>query len=188
MKEIWKDIENYEGYYQVSNLGRIRSVTREVIHKNGNKHTYYGSIKSQSFDKDGYKIVTFSKDSIKKSYKVHRLVAAAFLDNPNNYSAVNHKNEDKTDNCVDNLEWCDNAYNNQYGTRLERISVTQGTPIVQLTIEGEYVARYNSMSRAGAAVNGYAAPIKCALIGKSYISYDYCWCYEWEYDKYFRTE
>lgn len=99
MEEIWKDIEGYEGKYQVSNTGEVKSLN------------YRGSGKTkllrQTADKDGYKCVIFCKNGKVKGYKVHRLVAIAFIPNPNSLPIINHKDEDKTNNCVDNLEWCD---------------------------------------------------------------------------------
>ena len=182
MEEIWKDIEGYEGLYQISSQGRVRSLDRTIVYSNGNVHKYYGSFKKQSFDAGGYKIVTLSKNSKTTTHKVHRLVAKAFIENPKNFKNINHIDEDKTNNNVDNLEWCDTAYNNSYGTRLERVSKTAGTPIVQLTIDGDYVNTYNSISAAAKSVGGNAAPIRDVLVGNSYISYGYCWWYEWEYE------
>lgn len=100
--EIWKDCKGYEGKYQVSNKGRVWSV-------GGQRY-----LKGCS-DKDGYlRVHLTAKNGKDKTEKIHRLVALAFLDNPNNYPIVNHKDECKSNNCVNNLEWCDIAYNNAY--------------------------------------------------------------------------
>lgn len=114
MEEIWKDIINYEGKYEVSNLGRVRSLSY-----NGT-----GEIKflKQSTNKRGYKRVGLCKDGKTKHYYVHRLVAMTFIPNPNNYKEVNHKDEKPSNNDVKNLEWCDTKYNNNYGTRGKKIS------------------------------------------------------------------
>lgn len=102
MKEIWKDCKGYEGLYQVSNLGRVWSI--------GSQKYLNGSI-----DKDGYiQVYLTAKNGKCKKERVHRLVALVFLDNPNNYPQVNHKDENKGNNCVDNLEWCDSKYNTTY--------------------------------------------------------------------------
>ena len=109
MKEIWKDCKGYPGY-QISNLGRVWSVKRQRYLKG-------------CYDKYGYiKVCLTAKNGKTKTERIHRLVALAFLDNPNNYPQVNHKDENKQNNCVDNLEWCDAKYNNNYGTRTKRIS------------------------------------------------------------------
>ena len=98
--EIWKDIEGYEGLYEISNLARIRR-----INKNGIR------IKKKVLDKDGYECINLSKDKIIKGYKVHRLIAMHFIDNPNNLPEVNHENGIKNDNRISNLIWCDRSYN-----------------------------------------------------------------------------
>lgn len=123
MQEIWKDIENYEGYYQVSNLGRVRSVNRIVINSMGGKIQHLqGKLQILKPGKLGYVIAQLSKDNKRKYCKVHRLVAQAFIPNPDNLPEVNHKDENKANNRVDNLEWCDREYNVNYGTCSLRIS------------------------------------------------------------------
>lgn len=91
MTEIWRDIKGYEGLYQASNLGRIKSLG------NGGKGRYYGRIviMSQCTDKDGYKVLGLTKNGIRKNFRVHRLIADAFIPNPDNLPEVNHKDEDK---------------------------------------------------------------------------------------------
>ena len=115
MKEEWRDIKGYEGKYQVSNLGRVRS----LIDSHGN---YREKILNYSPKKDGYIQVSLCKKGKSKDFKLHRLVAEAFIPNSNNLSCINHKDEDKTNNCVSNLEWCNYSYNTNYGTRNRRVS------------------------------------------------------------------
>lgn len=117
MQEIWKDIEGYEGLYQVSNLGRVKSLCQNNM-KNG-------SIMKLCFDKYGYNVITLRNKGKKKTYKVHRLVALHFIDNPNNHPQLNHIDEDKTNNASSNLEWCDAKYNTNYGTGIKRRSYKQ---------------------------------------------------------------
>lgn len=112
MKEVWKDIENYEGIYQVSNLGNVKVLSRQVWNGKGFR-TQDERILQQSNNQWGYNIVTLTKDSKRKPHKVHRLVAQAFIPNPENKEQVNHIDGNKTNNNVNNLEW---------NTRQENIS------------------------------------------------------------------
>ena len=110
MLEIWENIRGYEGLYQVSNYGRIKS-----LHKNGKIINGY-------IDGKGYMHVALSKNGKKKWFRIHRLVAQAFIPNHDNLPIINHKDENKLNNRVDNLEWCTTKYNNCYGTRVKRVS------------------------------------------------------------------
>lgn len=105
MKEIWKSVDNYGDYF-ISNLGNIKST------KNGKE-----LFMALSEDKDGYFKVKLFKNNCPKTKYIHRLVAETFIPNPKNLRCVNHKDENKQNNCVDNLEWCSIKYNNNYGTR-----------------------------------------------------------------------
>lgn len=117
MQEIWKDIKNYEGLYQVSNLGRIKSLDRLDIYG----RRVHGRILKPGKDHQGYLGIGLCKEGIRKSKRIHRLVAETFIPNPNKYLEVNHKDEDKENNAINNLEWCDRKYNGNYGTIKERI-------------------------------------------------------------------
>ena len=112
--EVWKDIEGYEGLYQVSNLGNVKSFPRHGTRTN---QVFF---LSQSKDSKGYMRVWLSNGKVQKNFKVHRLVASAFVENPNNLPQVNHKDENKQNNSLLNLEWCNRKYNCNYGTRLDR--------------------------------------------------------------------
>lgn len=115
--EIWKDIERYEGLYAISNLGRVKSFDKIIPRKNGTTYFLKGRVMKQNLVGPigkKYLCVDLFKDGVRRSSKVHRLVAKAFIDNPENYPCINHKNEDKEDNRVDNLEWCSYSYNNTY--------------------------------------------------------------------------
>ena len=119
--EIWKDIPDYKGLYQVSNLGRIKSL-------------YFGKerILKTHKDKYGYLISHLHNNSKGKTHFVHRLVALAFIPNPENYPMINHKDESRDNNCVENLEWCDCKYNLNYGSRNIRLSkAKKGKPLTE---------------------------------------------------------
>ena len=120
MIEEWRPIEGYEGLYEVSNTGRVRSVDRYVKYSNGQIHLHKGKVLSPVKSNLGYLLVSLCCNGKYKSISVHRLIAQAFIENPDNLPEINHKDEDKTNNSVDNLEWCDRSYNNNYGTRKDK--------------------------------------------------------------------
>lgn len=144
MVEIWKDIEGYEGLYQVSNAGRVKS----FIARNGvtNKEGHILSANSCR----GYPSVRLCKsDGSRKTFLVHRLVAAAFVPNPNGYNEVNHKDENKLNGTASNLEWCTRGYNMAYGTARLRQGISSGQPVEQCTLDGIKIATYCSAETAG---------------------------------------
>ena len=108
MKEIWKDIEGFEGKYQISNLGRVKSLN---YRKTGKE-----KILKLTKDKKGYLRISLKNNKKLKGFKVHRLVAETFISNPDNLDQVNHKDENKQNNSIQNLEWCDNRYNKRYSS------------------------------------------------------------------------
>ena len=120
---VRKPVKGYEGYYEVDQFGRVFGVDR-IIKVNDNGRNYEkpiaGKQLKQSVHTKGYKTVCLTKDGKTKTLFVHRLVAEAFIPNVDNLPMVNHKDEDKTNNFVDNLEWCDAEYNNTYGTKTIR--------------------------------------------------------------------
>lgn len=113
MEEVWKPIKGYEGIYEVSNYGRIKSLQRIRNNKNG-LITLKTSIRKPQVSRGGYLCVILRKHNDPKYHYVHRLVASAFIPNPNNYPFINHIDEVKTNNQVNNLEWCSRLYNNNF--------------------------------------------------------------------------
>lgn len=151
--EIWHPIIGYEDSYLISSWGNVKSLN----------YNHTGKLKDRipSKDKDGYLFIALHKDGISKNFRIHRLVAEAFIPNPNNLPQVNHKSENKTENFVWNLEWCDDWYNNHYGTRLERVArANKNNPkkskrVAQYTLDGVLVAIYPSAKEA-ARQTGYS--------------------------------
>lgn len=148
--EIWKPVKGYEGLYEVSNFGRVRSFDRVVVDKNGRKLHYSGKIMTQNKTFDGYPNITLGTYNNKRTITIHRLVAEAFIPNPLNLPQVNHKDEDITNNVCTNLEWCDNGYNVNYGTgnQKRRINSSKNKKIIQLTLNGDFVAEWQSLREA----------------------------------------
>jgi len=143
MEEIWKDIVGYEGYYQISNQGRVKSCERYVKKRNGGQKFIGERYMKLFYCPGGYLEVLLTKNSVVKPKLIHRLVAEAFLDNPNNYPQVNHRDEDKSNNHVDNLEWCTPKYNANYGTRNEKMSLAFRKPVLQKDMQGNIVKRWD---------------------------------------------
>ena len=172
MDEIWKPIDGYLGY-EVSNLGRIKSY--KVDKMNGKIMKPYPCTK-------GYLQIDISLDGRKRENRVHlavhRLVAKAFLPNPNNFPEVNHKDEDKTNNCVENLEWCTAKYNNNYGTHKERVAQKRRYPVYSIDKDGN-IEHFSGIREATRAVtNGKSsasAAISCVLNGKRKTAYGRQW-------------
>lgn len=179
MEEVWKDIAGYEGLYQVSNLGNVRSLnwrntklTKNLWLKPHNK---------------GYLQVELAKNGTKKSFVVHRLVASAFLENPFGYEEVNHKDEDKRNNNVENLEWCNRSYNvlysikNRKNVANRKYFVRKGKnadlKVQQISKDGTVVKTWNN-SREIFLVTGMSDwSISECCRGKRKTAYGYFWRY-----------
>lgn len=143
--EVWKDIKGYEGFYQISNTGKVRSLDRELLKSNGVIETRKGQLMSQIKDKDGYMRVALRKIDFRITFGVHRLVAEAFIKNPSNLPEVNHKDEDKENNYVNNLEWCTAIYNINYGTAIERRTYFNKTRPILVYKNGLFIKEYQNI-------------------------------------------
>ena len=117
MIELWKNIKNYEGYYQISNLGRVKSLKKWCGNKHIKKYIDKEQIIKPSRDNLGYLKVMLHKERKIENKRIHRLVAEAFLDNPNNLPVINHIDNNKNNNCVNNLEWCTQKHNVEEGIK-----------------------------------------------------------------------
>lgn len=127
MKEVWKDIKGYEGLYQISNLGNVKSLDRKVNAKNNKKRLIKGTFLKLRFNNRNYNIVSLYKNNIQEVRFIHRLVAETFIPNPENKPEVNHIDGDKQNNKIDNLEWCTRTENNKHAwkTGLNKVSDNQ---------------------------------------------------------------
>lgn len=168
--EIFKDIPNYEGLYQASNLGRIKSLKTKIVLK-------------QKLSNQGYLRTTLCKNKNKRCIGTHRLVALCFIPNPDNLPVVNHKDENKINNCAYNLEWCTIQYNNTYGHRIEKMLPHLIKKIVQLDVEGNYIRTWENISKVGRQFEINAAVIIGCCSGTYKTACGYKWMYEDDYNK-----
>ena len=166
--ELWRTIRGFPSY-QVSSLGRVKSLERDY------KYGKHGDIILKQNNRRGYKGVTLFKDG-KRYYKaVHRLVAEAFIDNPNNLPMVNHKDENRTNNKVDNLEYCDAKYNINYGSCRDKISKGVSKKVEQLTKDGLVIGIFNSMTEASNKTGVYLSEISKCCKDARYSAGGYKW-------------
>lgn len=166
MEEIWKDIEGYEGMYQVSNMGRVKSLRRNIILSQGIAN--------------GYEMVTLSTNNISKGYYIHRLVANAFIPNPDNLPQVNHKDENKLNNCVDNLEWCTQEYNINYGTGIAKRARSQSKKVLQFKPDGTFIKEWKSTMDVQRNLGFCQSYISECCRGEQAYAYGYLWKYKKE--------
>lgn len=179
MEEVWKDVVGYEGFYQVSNLGRVKSLPR--LHKY--VHGYYMAkeriLSPRVCGKQReYLSVALHVDGKTKQYKIHRLVATAFIPNPYGYNEVNHKDENKGNNKMDNLEWCSRSYNVNYGCRIEKQRKAMFKPVVAYSKSNKIVMEFNSIVDASKFAKVDATNISRACKKEGRISGGYLWKYK----------
>ena len=152
-----KDIKGYEGLYAITPEGEVWSYKKKMFLVPRNSK--------------GYLRVKLCRDGQKKWYRVHRLVAEAYIPNPENLPQINHKDENKTNNCLQNLEWCDAKYNSNYGTRNEKFK----KPVLQYDLNGNFIKEWPSATDVGKEANDNIC--KC-LKGKQKSAYGFIWKYK----------
>lgn len=180
--EIWKDIKGYEGLYQISNLGRVRSLDHEVLqkHKSGGyaKRIYQGRIMTPSQNGVGRMQVMLSKNGKHKGLIVHRTVAEYFVPNPHGYNIVNHINANPRDNRAANLEWCTQSHNIQWAYDMGTKVSAMNRRVAQYDLDGNLIKVWDSITEATMVVPGtYRSTIANVCKGK----YKQAGGYKWEY-------
>ena len=170
MQEIWKDIKGYQGLYQVSNLGRIKSIKRNIFLK---AHT----------NSKGYLVVSLSKNNSLSTYRIHRLVAETFIPNLENKPQVNHINGIKSDNRIDNLEWCTNSENQKHAFKngLQKSVVGNSNPnskeILQFSLSGQLIKKWDSLYDIYNTLGISRSSIWRCCTGKYKKSHNFIWKY-----------
>lgn len=175
--EEWRDIKGYEGLYKVSNSGKVVALNYNRERRSKERVLRVG--------KGGYLYLNLYKNNKCKTFKIHRLVAEAFIPNPKNFPQVNHKDEDKSNNNASNLEWCTCKYNNNYGTKGRRTLDTHKQtnspkaekPIAQLDCNGNIIATYISISEGARQVGVARESLRDCVLGKQKTCKGYNWTY-----------
>ena len=175
--EIWKNIKGYEGLYQISNMGRVKSLERKIPHWRGGERVQKERILKQVVTHNGYLRVGLRVDGKQKMLRVHRLVCEAFHENPDNKSDVNHINENKTDNRACNLEWCTRIENCNHGTRNERVAKALSKPIGQYTRDGDLVKVWQSTNEARRQAGFSQGAVSEVANGNRKTAYGFIWKY-----------
>lgn len=178
MGEIWRDIDGFEDSYQISSMGRFRSKDRYVKVCGGGLRLAKGRVLAPVKCKNGYLEVQMRRKQKRTVGLLHREVAKAFIPNPDNLPEINHKDEDITNNCVDNLEWCTSKYNANYGSRNARMKANKKTiPVIQKDLDGNFIKRWNSLSDASRYFNVDVSSMIRVCKGKQHT----CRGFKWEY-------
>ena len=191
MNEVWKDIKGFEGRYQVSNLGRVRSLDRTITIRSSKRCRIYcktikGCIIKPCEMTSGYLFVGLYKNGISQLYGVHNLVADTFLANPHNLTQVNHKDENKHNNIVCNLEHCSPSYNMRYGNAAvvrQSGNVRNRKPVYQLSKDGKIIQRFNSIKEANrvTGINESSISLICRGKGRNGINFITAGGYKWKF-------
>ena len=189
--EIWKDIKGYEGLYQVSSLGNVRSLDTMINckgAKNIDKHLRKGKVLKKYIGTSGYYTINLSKNSKIKVYRVHRLIANAFIPNINNLPLINHKDGNKLNNNINNLEWCTYAYNNKEAYRIGlKVGAEKGKygkyskfskPLLQYSVNGELIKEWENAEQVKRELGYCPENIRNVCNGRRKIANGYIWKYK----------
>lgn len=188
--EVWKDVVGYEERYAVSSFGRV--VGYSTLSRFGSKICYRKPhlMKQTAKCRPPYYLsVSLTTNGQRKCFLVHRLVASAFIPNPKQLPCVNHKDEVSTNNSIDNLEWCTQQYNCNYGTHNARMAKTmsetayQKRQVVQLSLDGQFIATYNSIKEAADCLRIHRSSISVCCRNKVRYGKGYKWMYLSDYEK-----
>lgn len=182
--EVWKDIVGYEGLYQISNLGRVKSLKRKVYAgRNRMRWQYERILSNNKTNGNGYIVVSLNKESKSKNKYVHRLVAEAFLENPNNYKYINHKDQNTFNNNANNLEFCTAQYNSTYrdahikrGLKF-RNNLVNSKKVYQLDENENIIKEFPSMAEASRELGTNHTSIYACINGKQKHAFGYKWKY-----------
>lgn len=181
--EVWKDVVGYEGLYQVSNLGRVKMLSRNVL-ANKSVRTIKEHIITQHISQKGYLYVCLWDNNKGKKVYVHKIVLSSFLRGKGIGEECNHLNENRTDNRLNNLEWCSHKYNINYGERTKKHSKSMknhkslSVPVIQLSLNNEYIAEYPSLREAGRVMNRSFTSIKECCKGRCKSAFGFKWMYK----------
>ena len=169
---MWKDIKGFEGYYQVSDDGQVRSVDRVVYQTNGHPLSYKGHIMKQTLARNGYYVVNLRNGTKPHALTVHRLVAETFIPNVNDFPTVNHIDGNKQNNHVSNLEWVSYSDNNIHALVHSLRKPKKGVPVIQYDKDGNFVAMYKSSVEASNSTGYNVCSISHCLNGIQEHVYD----------------
>lgn len=188
MNEIWKNIKGYGNYYQVSNKGRVKSVDRFVPHGRHGKVFRKGKIRKAIITKHGYHQVSLKYNGKTSTQLIHRLMALAFLDNPENYPCVNHKDGDKANNILSNIEWCTYSENITHAISTGLLEIASGRkslnnkPIIQLDLDGNKINEYYSATKAS-KYTGLSRSNICRSARDNKTAGGFAWVYSSDFDE-----
>lgn len=187
IEEEWKDIPGYEGLYQASSFGRVKAIQRIIHYRNGKIIHRKERVLSLLDSYGQYYTVGLIKDKKHKTWNVHRLVAMAFIPNPNNLPCINHKDENKYNNLVGNLEWCSYSYNTKYNnamrTRLDTRNSNQSRgcekKVYQYDLQNNLIKVWESVTSISKTLGYKTSNISSCCLNKQYrkTAYGYKWSY-----------